>query len=184
MITPYESKSREILFPGILRVFRQCGVIRFSGSRSDCRNKQTKTKANKIMKTLIPTPKTLVMTLTMLALAGLIALPVSASAQVKGAGAAKLTRPAATEVSPSAPAGNDAAKMAMGCASCRVTFVSIKGRPAKTGTTPESQIIARNECPDCVNTIVTSGTGKQAKNLVAHACKKCGSEGMVCCAKK
>jgi len=134
------------------------------------------------MKTLISTPKCIATALTVLALAGWIALPTSASAQVKGAGAAKLL-PAASAAVPVAVIQTGSKPMS-GCSSCRTTLVSVAERSTKTGTASETRLIARNDCADCVNTIVTTGTGKLAKDVVAHACKKCGSETMVCCAKK
>ena len=115
--------------------------------------------------------------LAILAVAGLMALPIAINAQVKGAGAAKLTVPTAV-VAPAIPSA-----MAMGCSDCRIALRTVDARAAKTGAARETTLIARKDCPDCENTIVTRGTGKLAKDTVVHACTMCSTASRVCCAK-
>ena len=44
--------------------------------------------------------------------------------------------------------------------------------------------LQKHLCPGCGNIIKTEGRGKQAKDVVVHVCKTCGSEDAFCCVMK
>lgn len=71
----------------------------------------------------------------------------------------------------------------MSCPKCKDTWVKVV-QPMGKGGRQETANIQRHECPGCDTKIVTEGTGKQAKSVVKHTCKQCGSEDMFCCVMK
>lgn len=71
----------------------------------------------------------------------------------------------------------------MSCPKCKDTWVKVV-QPMGKGGRQETANIQRHECPGCDTKIVTEGTGKQAKSVVKHTCKQCGSEDMSCCVMK
>jgi RNase P subunit RPR2 len=72
--------------------------------------------------------------------------------------------------------------IAMSCPKCKtitVTYVeTIKGH------IKEEKATQKHLCPGCETTIKTEGRGKQAKDVVVHVCKTCGSEDAFCCVMK
>jgi len=71
----------------------------------------------------------------------------------------------------------------MSCPKCKDTWVKVV-QPMGKGGRQETANIQRHECPGCDTKIVTEGVGKQAKSVVKHTCKQCGSEDMSCCVMK
>ena len=116
-----------------------------------------------------------------LAVVGLAWLP--SSAQVKGDGAAKIIQLKPIQTVADAQAVQPGDTMVMACPKCRTSWVSVVESPAKTGAT-ETKYVARHDCPGCETKLVTEGTGKQAKDVVKHVCKACGSEDAFCCVMK
>ena len=135
------------------------------------------------MKTLIQTSKSAA-AVAMLALAAWISSPAVASAQVRGEGAAKMTQLKPIQTAADAQAVKPGDTIVMSCPKCKNSWITVVEKPAKTGATPETKYIARHECPGCETKLVTEGTGKQAKDVLKHVCKNCGSEDAFCCVMK
>jgi len=133
------------------------------------------------MKALIPVPKYLALAFAILALAGWIAIPSSALAQSKGAGAAKLTKSTAVSDSQNAStvAANNKAKG--WCSNCRISLVKVAERPTKIGAAAEAKLITRNECSMCVNALAAVGSGKLAKATLTNSCEECCEMDPKCC---
>jgi uncharacterized protein YbaR (Trm112 family) len=115
------------------------------------------------------------------AVVGLAWLP--SSAQVKGDGAAKMIQLKPIQTVADAQAVQPGDSIVMACPKCKNSWITVVEKPAKTGA-PESKMVARHECPGCETKLVTEGTGKQAKDVVKHVCKSCGSEDAFCCVMK
>ena len=115
------------------------------------------------------------------ALAVGVALPVSVQAadQVKGA-ERLMMKPIKTSEDIAKVEPGD--MIAMSCPKCKtitVTYVeTIKGH------IKEEKATQKHLCPGCETTIKTEGRGKQAKDVVVHVCKTCGSEDAFCCVMK
>mgnify|MGYP007051386065 FL=1 len=71
----------------------------------------------------------------------------------------------------------------MSCPKCKDTWVKVV-QPMGKGGRQETANIQRHECPGCDTKIVTEGVGKQAKSVVKHTCRQCGSEDVSCCVMK
>jgi phage FluMu protein Com len=116
-----------------------------------------------------------------LALAVGVAWPVSVQAadQVKGA-ERLMMKPIKTPEDIAKVEPGD--MIAMSCPKCKtitVTYVeTIKGH------IKEEKATQKHLCPGCETTIKTEGRGKQAKDVVVHVCKTCGSEDAFCCVMK
>ena len=136
------------------------------------------------MKTLIQPPKCLATAVALLALAGWLSATPSASAQVRGEGAAKMVQLKPIKTAADAQAVEPGDTIAMSCPKCKNTWISVVERPTKTGATPETKVVLRHECPGCETKLATEGTGKQAKDVIKHVCKNCGSEDAFCCVMK
>ena len=136
------------------------------------------------MKTLIQTPKCLATTVALLALAGWLSATPSASAQVRGEGAARMIQLKPIKTVADAQAVQPGDTVVMSCPKCTNTWITIVEKPTKTGATPETKYALRHECPGCETKLVTEGTGKQAKDALKHVCKNCGSEDAFCCVMK
>jgi len=115
------------------------------------------------------------------AVAGLALLTNSAVAQEKGGERMmKLLRLNTAADVQKVEAGDT---IVMSCPKCKDTWVKVV-QPMGRGGRQETANIQRHECPGCDTKIVTEGTGKQAKSVVKHTCKQCGSEDMSCCVMK
>ena len=71
----------------------------------------------------------------------------------------------------------------MACPKCKtvyVTKITKENKPGQTSTTAA----AVHGCPGCDNKISTAGHGKNAKDVVTHVCRNCGSEDAFCCVLK
>ena len=127
--------------------------------------------------------KHLLQTSVMLAVAGLLWLPVDASAQ-QGAGAAKLTQLKPIKTIEDAQAVKPGDSVVMSCPKCKDSWVTVVEKPVKQGATPETRTLLRHECPGCSSKLVTEGTGTNAHTRLVHVCKNCGSEDAFCCVMK
>lgn len=115
------------------------------------------------------------------AVAGLALLANSAVAQEKGAERLmKLQRLNTVADVQKVEAGDT---IVMSCPKCKDTWVKVV-QPMGKGGRQETANIQRHECPGCDTKIVTEGVGKQAKSVVKHTCKQCGSEDVSCCVMK
>ncbi|MCU0783650.1 MAG: hypothetical protein MUF81_06295 [Verrucomicrobia bacterium] len=115
------------------------------------------------------------------AVAGLTLLANSAVAQEKGGERMmKLLRLNTAADVQKVEAGDT---IVMSCPKCKDTWVKVV-QPMGKGGRQETANIQRHECPGCDTKIVTEGVGKQAKSVVKHTCKQCGSEDMSCCVMK
>lgn len=69
----------------------------------------------------------------------------------------------------------------MSCPKCKDTWITVVQSTGKAVNPKETKTVLRHECPGCETKLVTEGAGKQAKNVVKHVCKQCGSEDAFCC---
>ena len=116
-----------------------------------------------------------------LAVVGFVSVPISAQAQQKGAEKLmQLPKINTVEALQSLEPGDT---IVMSCPKCKDTWVKVV-QPMGKGGRQETANIQRHECPGCDTKIVTEGVGKQAKSVVKHTCKQCGSEDVSCCVMK
>lgn len=118
-----------------------------------------------------------------LAVMAVIALPANSSAQEKGSakgGAQQLMKPMTVgDINKLEP--GDA--VVMSCPKCKTITVTYIDKTTK-GAIKEGKATPKHLCDGCENIIKTEGLGKQAKDVVAHVCKTCGSEDAFCCVMK
>lgn len=69
----------------------------------------------------------------------------------------------------------------MSCPKCKDTWVTVVEHTGKAVNPKETKVVQRHTCPGCETKLVTEGAGKQAKEVVKHVCKQCGSEDAFCC---
>lgn len=113
------------------------------------------------------------------AVAGLGFLPLSALAQTKGAEhLLKLQRLNTVADVQKVEAGDT---VVMSCPKCKDAWVTVVENTGKAANPQETKTVLRHECPGCETRLVTEGAGKQAKNVVKHVCKQCGSKDAFCC---
>jgi hypothetical protein len=111
------------------------------------------------------------------AVVGLALQANSALAQEKGAERLmKLTRLSTMADVAKVEAGDT---VVMSCPKCKDIWVKVARPAVKRGQ--ETAMIAQHQCPGCDTKFVTEGAGKQAKSVVKHVCKQCGSEDAFCC---
>jgi len=72
----------------------------------------------------------------------------------------------------------------MSCPKCKDTWVTVVQSTGKAVNPQDKQSLLRHDCPGCNSKLVTEGTGKQAKQVVKHTCKNCGSADAFCCVMK
>jgi hypothetical protein len=72
----------------------------------------------------------------------------------------------------------------MSCPKCKDTWVTVVRSTGKAVNPQDKQSVLRHDCPGCDSKLVTEGTGKQAKQVVKHTCKNCGSADAFCCVMK
>ena len=113
------------------------------------------------------------------AVAGLALLPTHALAQEKGAERLmKLNRLNTVADVQKVEAGD---AVVMSCPKCKNAWVTVVENTGKAVNPKETKAVLRHQCPGCETKLVTEGVGKQAKNVVKHVCKQCGSEDAFCC---
>jgi hypothetical protein len=72
----------------------------------------------------------------------------------------------------------------MSCPKCKDTWVTVVQSTGKAVNPQDKKTVSRHDCPGCNSKIVTEGAGKQAKQIVKHTCKRCGSGDAFCCVMK
>jgi hypothetical protein len=129
---------------------------------------------------------TLVRCCALVALTGLVLLPVQVLAQegtAKG-GAAKLIQLKPIKTVADAQAVEPGDTVVMSCPKCKDSWMTVVPTPAKTGAVPDTKQVMRHECPGCEHKYVTEGHGKAKTDKLVHVCKNCGSEDAFCCVMK
>ena len=121
-----------------------------------------------------------------LAVAAVIVMPISSSAQEKGSakgGAQQLmqSKPIRTLEDLSAIQPGD--MMVMSCPKCKnVTIHYVE--PTFKAMEPKNKMKTQHTCPGCNTTITVEGHGKAKKDVVKHVCQTCGSKDAFCCVMK
>jgi hypothetical protein len=124
----------------------------------------------------------------LVALTGLVMLPLHASAQAetgtaKG-GAGKLIQLKPIQTVADADAVEPGDMVVMSCPKSKDSWATVVPPPGKTGAMPDTKSVMRHECPGCEHKYVTEGHGKAKTDKLVHTCKKCGSEDAFCCVMK
>ena len=140
----------------------------------------TKERAN--MKNIKHASKNLISYVVGLAVIGLLAMPLFANAQEKGATKLIQLKPIQTVADAEAVQPGD--RVVMSCPKCKTSWVTIVTPPTKTGAKAETHVEARHDCPGCEHKFVTEGHGKMKTEKIIHVCKMCGSEDAFCCVMK
>ncbi len=134
------------------------------------------------MKTTKQTSKNLTKCFAVLTLVGLMALPLLAQDQEKGATKLMKLKPITTVADADAVQPGDT--VVMSCPKCKNSWVTVVTPPTKSGAKPESSIVSRHDCPGCEHKYATEGHGKMKTEKITHVCKMCGSEDAFCCVMK
>jgi hypothetical protein len=134
-------------------------------------------KGNK-MKTAKTVCKTIL--ITSLAVAALAWLPSSAQAQ-EMKGAQKLMKIQTVEDVQKIDVGDT---IVMSCPKCKDTYTQVAVKSQHAATPDELKTVGTHVCSSCDTKLVTKGVGKQAKDVLVHTCKMCGSEDVSCCLMK
>ncbi len=134
------------------------------------------------MKTMKHTSRNLTGCFAMLAIVGLMSLPLLAQDQEKGATKLIQLKPIQTVADAEAVQPGD--RVVMSCPKCKTSWVTIVTPPTKTGAKAETHVEARHDCPGCENKFVTEGHGKMKTEKILHVCKMCGSKDAFCCVMK
>ena len=134
------------------------------------------------MKIIKHTSKNLIGYVAGLAVIGLLAMPLFANAQEKGATKLIQLKPIQTVADAEAVQPGDT--VVMSCLKCKTSWVTIVTPPTKTGAKAETHVEARHDCPGCENKFVTEGHGKMKMEKILHVCKMCGSKDAFCCVMK
>ena len=143
--------------------------------------KQT-TKERSNMKIIKHTSKNLIGYVAGLAVIGLLAMPLFANAQEKGATKLIQLKPIQTVADAEAVQPGDT--VIMSCPKCKNSWATIVTPPTKTGAKAETRVESRHDCPGCEHKFVTEGHGKMKTDKIIHVCKMCGSEDAFCCVMK
>lgn len=114
-----------------------------------------------------------------LAVAALACLPSTALAQ--GGGAQMLKKIQTAEDVQIIEAGDT---IVMSCPKCKTTYTQVVEKSYHAVTPDEMKTITTHLCSSCDTRLVTKGMGKQAKDVLVHTCKMCGSEDVSCCLMK
>ena len=114
------------------------------------------------------------------ALAVVVALPASVQAADQVKGAQLLMKPMTVgDVNKLEPGDS----VVMSCPKCKTITVTYIDNTTK-GAIKEEKVTQKHLCAGCETIIKTEGRGKQAKDVVVHVCKTCGSEDAFCCVMK
>jgi DNA-directed RNA polymerase subunit M/transcription elongation factor TFIIS len=136
------------------------------------------------MKTINHISRNISCGIAVLAIASLMSLPTFVSAQEQVKGAQKLMQLNAIKTVADAEAVKEGDMVVMSCPKCKDSWVTIVVAPTKTGAKPETNVVARHECPGCTHKYVIEGHGKAKTDKLVHVCKMCGSEDAFCCVMK
>lgn len=119
-----------------------------------------------------------------LAVAALILLPASSTAQEKGSakgGAQQLMKPVRNPQDLGELKPGD--MMVMSCPKCKNVTVSYV-EPTFKATEPKEKVKNQHTCPSCGTTTAVEGHGKAKKDVLKHVCTTCGSKDAFCCVLK
>jgi CRISPR/Cas system-associated protein Cas10 (large subunit of type III CRISPR-Cas system) len=72
----------------------------------------------------------------------------------------------------------------MSCPKCKDTYTQVAVKSLHAATPDELKTVGTHLCSSCDTKLVTKGVGKQAKDVLVHTCKVCGSEDVSCCLMK
>ena len=111
-----------------------------------------------------------------LALLGLVSAPTAVLAQMHGA--QRLMKLQTVEDLQHVEAGDI---IIMSCPKCKDTYAQVVDKSLKGLKAGEMKNVPIHLCDKCDTKIVTQGTGHQAKDILVHSCKECGSEDVSCC---
>jgi hypothetical protein len=117
------------------------------------------------------------------ALGGLLCAPLTGLAQApKGAEKLMQLKPVKTMADLQALDAGDT--IAMSCPKCKETWITVVEKTFKAVKPEELKTMTIHLCDSCETKIVSKGIGKQARDVVVHTCKACGSKEAFCCVKK
>jgi hypothetical protein len=116
------------------------------------------------------------MIITGLAVAALAWLP--SPAQAQSGGAQKLMNIQKVEDVQQIEAGDT---VVMSCPKCKDTYTQVVVKSQHAAQADELKTVGVHLCDNCDTRLVTKGMGKNAKNVLVHTCKTCGSEDVSCC---
>jgi hypothetical protein len=111
-----------------------------------------------------------------LAITALIATPLSGMAQERGA-AQKLTKIETLQDLQNVNAGDT---IVMTCPKCQEAYTQVVEKSFKGSKPEEIKTVPVHLCSECDTKIVHEGVGKQAKDVLVHTCKMCGSHDVAC----
>jgi len=131
------------------------------------------------MKTIKQYSRRIACTGLVLAVLGIVSAPTTALAQMKGA--QRLMKLQTVEDLQHVEVGDT---IIMSCPKCKDTYAQVVDKSLKGLKAGELKNVPVHLCDKCETKIVTQGTGKQAKETLAHSCKDCGSEDVSCCLMK
>jgi len=118
-----------------------------------------------------------------LAVIGLLSAPGSALAQQpKGAEKLMQLKPVKTVADLQALEAGDT--ITMSCPKCKDTWITVVEKTFKAVKPEELKKVKIHLCESCETRIVTKGHGKQARDVLVHTCKNCGSKDAFCCVQK
>ena len=72
----------------------------------------------------------------------------------------------------------------MSCPMCKDTYTQVVVKSQHAATPDELKTVGTHLCSSCDTKLVTKGTGKEAKDVLVHTCKICGSQDVTCCLMK
>jgi CRISPR/Cas system-associated protein Cas10 (large subunit of type III CRISPR-Cas system) len=67
---------------------------------------------------------------------------------------------------------------------CKDTYTQVVVKSQHAATPDELKTVGTHLCSSCDTKLVTKGTGKEAKDVLVHTCKICGSQDVTCCLMK
>jgi hypothetical protein len=118
---------------------------------------------------------------TALALLTIISAPSTVSAQIQMKPAQKLMKVQTIDDLQKVEAGDI---IIMSCPKCKETYAQVVDKSLKGMKAGELKKVPIHLCGTCETSIVTQGTGHQAKDALVHTCKTCGSQDVSCCVMK
>ena len=117
--------------------------------------------------------------ITSLAVAVLAWLP--SPAQAQGGGAYMLKKIQTAEDVQQIEPGDT---IVMTCPKCKDTYVQVVEKSWHAATPDQLKTVGMHLCTSCDTRLVTKGMGKNAKEVLVHTCKVCGSTDVSCCVMK
>lgn len=147
--------------------------------RVDRFERKNKTNQGNRMKNTKYIP-TLVRCCAVVALAGLVWMPMQAPAQTKGEGASKLIQLKKIQTIEDLKTVESGDTVIMNCPKCKESYATVVEKSFKGSNPEELKKTSIHLCDACETKIVTKGHGKSAKDVVVHICKACGSKDVSC----